>query len=452
MSGLIASSERRLIVGWGTTGQSVARYWHALGFSFCVTDTRDQYLGSEETEAFLQDATWLTVDDALASVATFSLAMVSPGVALDHPLVQALTSAGVRIVGDIDLFMSAVDAPVIGITGSNGKSTVTALVTEMANACGKRAVAGGNFGVPALDLLAMQAELYVLELSSFQLERADKLGLAVATVLNLSPDHLDRHGTMPKYHQAKHRIFMDAKSIVVNRADPLTIPLLQVALPVIIWRMGEPDLGEFGIRVIDGEEVLCKGFDTILPAKALRLAGRHNMANVLAALGILEAAHLPWQQALAALAAFPGLPHRGEWVGEYRGIRFINDSKGTNVGATCAAVAGLGSEAGRIVLLLGGVGKGQDFTPLRGPIAEHCRAVVIWGEAAASLSTALVDAAPQYLVASVAEAVQQAMALAEAGDVVLLSPACASFDQFSSFEERGQHFTKCVQQLIEGAL
>jgi len=375
--------------------------------------------------------------------------IVSPGISLDERVVQQARDAGVNIVGDIDLFMREATAPVVGITGSNAKSTVTELVGQMARDAQFSARVGGNLGTPALDLLDPACALYVLELSSFQLERAGELGLEVATVLNVSPDHLDRHGSMPRYHQAKHRIFRGCHKAVVNRDDPLTIPLVAPEVEVISWRMGEPELGGFGLRQVEGQETLCHGFDSILPSSKLGLAGRHNVANALVALALGHAVGIPLESMAVTLQQFSGLPHRCQQVAEIEGVSYVNDSKGTNVGATLAALNGLA--AGRnIVLIAGGQGKGADFNQLRSAVASHCKAVILLGEDAEKMQAALQDHAPVSRAASMEEAVSAAASQSSAGDVVLLSPACASFDMFTGYVERGEVFCQAVERLREG--
>ena len=440
---LIASSEHRVVVGLGVTGLSCARYLYRKGGSFSVIDTRENPPGME---ALCQEMPEIPVyagswpEELLASAAEL---VVSPGIALDAPVVARAVDAGASVIGDIDLFMREAKAPVIGITGSNAKSTVTELVGAMARRASLNVGVGGNLGTPALDLLADDRQLYVLELSSFQLERAGTLGLAVATVLNFSADHLDRHGSMPRYHQAKHRIFFGCGKAVCNSDDPLTIPLLEDSVPVVRWRLGEPDLNGFGLREENGQTFLSHGFELLLPVAELPLAGRHNQANALAALALGHAAGLPEAAMLDALREFRGLPHRCALVAELAGVRYIDDSKGTNIGATEAALVGLGGERD-IVLIAGGQGKGTDFSQLRSAVERHCKQLVVIGEDAAKLEAALADLLPVQHAATMAEAVALATASAESGDTVLLSPACASFDMFSGYQARGEAFQEAV--------
>jgi UDP-N-acetylmuramoylalanine--D-glutamate ligase len=436
-------------VGLGVTGLSCARYLYRRGLPFSVVDTRTHPPGLEELRREMPEVpvyAGLFPTDLLSGAGEL---VVSPGLALDDHLLTAPREAGVPIVGDIDLFVREATAPVIGITGSNAKSTVTELVGQMARDAGLDTGVGGNLGTPALDLLAPERELYVLELSSFQLERAGQLDLAVAAVLNVSADHLDRHGSLAAYHQAKHRIFRGCRSVVVNRDDPLTVPLVADAVRVIEWRMGEPELDGLGLREVEGREHLCHGFDALLPVAELGLVGRHNVGNALAALAIGYAAGLELSRMVETLRTFRGLPHRCQPVAEVGGVRYVDDSKGTNVGATEAALAGLGGQRD-IVLIAGGQGKGADFGPLRGPVSRHCRAVVLIGEDAPALRRALDGAAPVLDADSMDGAVRVAAGKARPGDCVLLSPACASFDMFSGYVERGRAFCRAVEQLAEG--
>ena len=450
VSATIASTEKRIVFGLGVTGQSVARWWQQRGISFTAIDTRADiasHPGAYE-HVDLQTAVFGDVDAAIIDGCTDMI--VSPGVALDHPLVSYARDQGCRIRGDIDLFMEAAQAPVIGITGSNGKSTVTALLGEMLQACGRKVSVGGNLGRPALDLLADDPELYVLELSSFQLERAHDLGLRLATVLNISADHLDRYTNLGEYHRVKHKIFRQVNQVVANRDDPLTIPLVPETVETVWWRSGEPDLYEFGLREIDGVTWICHGFTPLMSGEALQLPGRHNLGNVLAALALGSALGLPPPDLLEGAKHYRGLPHRCRLVRQIGGVRFIDDSKGTNIGATVAALEGLAGE-GTIWLILGGQGKGQDFSLLKETVAQHCSGVVVMGEAATEIARHLSQVIAVRSVDTLEEAVAYAAAQARSGDTVLLSPACASLDMFASYVERGQQFHNAVNALQAAA-
>ncbi len=445
---LIASSETPLVVGLGSTGMSCVRYFTRRGLPFAVADSREAPPG---LDALLAEYPGLPVQlgslDAERLKAAGRL-VVSPGLSLAEPAIAEALAAGVPVCGDIDLFCEQAAAPVVGITGSNGKSTVTALVGEMAAAAGRRVAVGGNLGTPALDLLDEDVELYVLELSSFQLERAGKLGLALATVLNMSPDHLDRHHSMQAYHAAKHRIFLNCGAVVFNRQDPLSRPLQADSTASWSFGLDTPDRHGYGLREHQGEQWIFREFQPFMAAAELRLVGRHNLANALAALALGELLDLPAETTRQALREFPGLPHRSQLVGEARGLRFVNDSKATNPGATIAALRGF--DAG-LVVILGGQGKGADFAELAVEAARRCRAVILMGEDAALLDAALPAQLPRQQVTDMDAAVDAAVAQAEAGDIVLLSPACASFDMFSGFAQRGEAFCHSVARYLDGA-
>ncbi|MFN2328580.1 MAG: UDP-N-acetylmuramoyl-L-alanine--D-glutamate ligase [Chromatocurvus sp.] len=445
--GIIASSAQRVVVGLGVTGLSVVRYLAHRGERFAVVDTRAEPPGLAQLRGEFPDVSVFVGDIPQSLLNAASELIVSPGLAPDLPFLLEAVAAGAVIRGDVDLFAEAAQAPVIGITGSNAKSTVTALVGAMAEAAGRNAGVGGNLGPPALDLLADDRDLYVLELSSFQLERSDSLNLAVACVLNLSADHLDRHGTLPRYHQAKHRIFRGCRHAVVNSDDPLTIPPGGDGMQVSAWRLREPDLHGFGIhRDDDGVEWLAQGFDDLMRVSDIALSGRHNLANALAALAIGHSAGLPMAAMLDTLRDFQGLPHRCQQVAERKGVRWINDSKATNVGAAKAAIEGMG-RGRNLVLIAGGRGKGGDFAALRQPVATYCKLVLLIGETAEQLACDIGDAAPVQRCDSLDTAVQAAAASANAGDCVLLSPACASFDMFRDYGERGDVFAAAVRDL-----
>jgi len=373
---------------------------------------------------------------------------VSPGLALATPALQQAAARGVKLSGDIELFARNAKAPIVAISGSNAKSTVTTLVGEMAAAAGKRVAVGGNLGTPALDLLSDDIELYVMELSSFQLETTDQLSAEVATVLNVSEDHMDRYSGLPAYHLAKHRIFRGARQVVVNRQDALSRPLIGEGVPCWTFGLNRPDINGFGLREENGEKYLAFQFENLMPVSELKIRGAHNQANALAALALGHAAGLPFEPMLAALRSFAGLVHRCQWVRELDGVSYYDDSKATNVGAALAAIEGLGADInGKLVLIAGGDGKGADFSALQAPVATHCRAVVLLGRDAELLAVTFGDSVPLIRVKTLEEAVQRAAELALEGDAVLLSPACASLDMFKNFEERGRLFAQAVGAL-----
>lgn len=448
MSELIASNRRTAILGTGVTGLSVARYLRSIGEPFVFVDTRLMPPNIKEVrETFPGVLTLLgpLEADVLCTVDTI---VVSPGVALAEPALVAAREQGVRLVGDLGLFFDCARAPVVAITGSNGKSTVTTLVGQMAQDSGLNAGVGGNLGTPMLDLLDDARELYVLELSSFQLELNEDSCGAVATVLNVSADHMDRYPNLQAYHAAKHRIYRGARKIVVNRQDPLSRPLVSSEVTVLSFGLDKPDFSGFGVLQRDGVDWLAYEFDALMPVSELAIKGRHNTANALAALALGFAAGLPMASMLDTLRNFRGLPHRCETVVDVGGVLYIDDSKGTNVGATQAAINGFGdSHRHNIILIAGGQGKGQDFTPLRQPVSQFVKLLILIGEDADKISRQLQDCTEVLRFDSLEQAVAAAFGSSGPGDVVLLSPACASFDMFTGYAQRGDVFQKTVRDM-----
>ncbi len=441
--------QRMLVVGLGASGISALRYLVREGAEVVVTDSRAQTAATAALQAQFPAVEFRVGGfDAPQPLTQFATAVVSPGVALDDPFVRELFEAGVPVIGDIELFARAVGSvPVVGITGSNGKSTVTTLVGEMARAAGLRVQVGGNLGPPALDLLRDDAQLYVLELSSFQLETTQTLHCKAATFLNLSQDHLDRHGNMAHYGAVKARIFNHCDVAVINRDDAVVQQHALAAIQgarVVSFGLGAPEHGHYGLIDEAGEYWLATGAERLLAGSALKIFGLHNADNALAALALADAIGIAREHSLGALRAFAGLPHRCEFVGEHAGVQYFNDSKGTNVGSTLAALMGLPAP---IVWLGGGQGKGQSFVELRAALAEKSRAAVLFGEDAALIERDILGAVPVYRAPDMNAALACARSLALAGDRVLLSPACASMDQFKNYAERGEQFRAAVERL-----
>lgn len=445
---LIASDHFRIVVGLGKSGMSLVRFLARQGVPFAVADTREN---PPELATLRLQFPQVEVRCSELDVEFLCRAQelyVSPGLALATPALQEAAKRGVKLSGDIELFARHAKAPIVAITGSNAKSTVTTLVGDMARAAGKRVAVGGNLGTPALDLLADDIELYVMELSSFQLETTERLNAEVATVLNVSEDHMDRYADMQAYHLAKHRIFRGSRQVVVNRGDALSRPLVADQLPCWSFGLNKPDFKAFGLIEEDGEKYLAYQFEKLMPVRELKVRGAHNQANALAALALGHAVGLPFEPMLAALREFTGLAHRCQWVRELRGVAYYDDSKATNVGAALAAIEGLGADIdGKLVLIAGGDGKGADFSGLTAPVARYCRAVVLLGRDAELIAAALGDAVPLVRVKTLDEAVQRCAELAREGDAVLLSPACASLDMFKNFEERGRLFAQAAEGL-----
>ena len=445
---LIASDQFRIVVGLGKSGMSVVRHLARRGQPFAVADTRANPPELATLQAQYPHVEVRCGELDVEFLSRASELLVSPGLAVNTPALQAAAARGVKLSGDIDLFAREARAPIIAITGSNAKSTVTTLVGEMAQAAGRKVAVGGNLGTPALDLLNDDVELYVLELSSFQLETTAQLNAEVATCLNVSEDHMDRYAGLPAYHQAKHRIFRGARQVVINRDDRLSRPLLGDDVPVWSFGLGKPDFKGFGLVEESGETHLAFQFEALMPARELRMRGAHNQSNALAALALGHAAGLPFEPMLDTLRRFGGLPHRCQWVGEHGGVNYYDDSKATNVGAALAAIGGLGADiGGKLVLIAGGDGKGADFSALHAPVARYCREVILLGRDAGLLANVLDGAAPVHRVQSLEQAVQRAALSAQPGDAVLLSPACASLDMFKNFEERGLLFAAAVEAL-----
>lgn len=434
-----------VVIGLGKTGLSCARFLVDRGFEVVVMDSRDTPPGLNELRQELPGLALVLGRFDAGQIERADLLIVSPGVSLKTPVLAAAIAAGKQAIGDIELFARYAGAPLVAITGSNGKSTVTTLLGEMAQYAGQRVRVGGNIGTPALELLQGEApDLYILELSSFQLETTHSLNPAAAVVLNVSQDHLDRYEGMVEYADAKAGIYAGDGVMVINLDDPVVAGMHRSGRRGIGFTLNKPqDEGQFGLLEHDGQLWLARGSERLLPASRLRLAGRHNIANALAALALGTAVGLPMAAMLAVLPEFIGLAHRCQWVAQTHGVTWYNDSKATNVGASVAAIEGM---PGGVVLIAGGQAKGQDFAPLKEAVEQHCRAVVLIGEDAAQIQEALADCVPVAQAGNMADAVGQAKRMAEAGDSVLLSPACASFDMFSGFEERGRQFAAAVRR------
>ena len=439
----LEAGTRALVLGLGRTGVSAARYLHRRGLDVRVADTRDAPPGVESLRSAVPGAELRTGAFRADLLDGVSQVVVSPGLSLREPVVAEASARGLPVVGDVELFAREAPAPVAAITGTNGKSTVTTLVAELANAAGRTAVAGGNLGEPALDLLERPVPaLYVLELSSFQLETTWSLETATATVLNVTPDHMDRYDSLADYAAAKARIFDGCEVAVVNVDDERVRAMPRPGQRVISFGLESPDAD---YRVAGGAEprLECRG-EPLLPVSALRIEGLHNAANALAALAMCEALSLPRAPVIEALARFGGLAHRSQWVAEHGGVRYVNDSKGTNVGATVAAVAGT---SGPVVLIAGGDGKGQDFGGLAVAFRGRVRHAVLIGRDGPRIAAALAGTCTTEPAADMRAAVRAAQAAARPGDTVLLSPACASLDMYRDYVQRGDEFVAAVRSL-----
>ncbi len=442
---MATNAKATVVVGLGQTGEACVRFLHRRGVAVAVTDSRVKPPGASALHDLGAGLDMRLGGFDAALLADADEIVVSPGVPLDEPALRQARLCGVPVISEIELFARHARAPVVAITGSNGKSTVTTLVGEMAAEAGKCAGVGGNLGTPALDLITdPEPDLYVLELSSFQLETTYSLRPAAAVVLNVSADHMDRHGDVENYAAIKATVFNGEGVMVINRDDPRVAAMARHDRAVRPFGMAAPSPDGYGIIRRAGRDWLARDRDCLLPLDALALQGRHNHLNAMAALALAESVGLPSDACLRVLQRFTGLPHRMQWLGDHAGLRWINDSKATNVGAALAAVDGL---PGPLVLIAGGQGKGADFTPLVEPLARKARAVVLIGEDAPVLARVLGDRVHQVRARDMDDAVARACEVAQVGDTVLLSPACASFDQYAGYEARGDAFAAAVGRL-----
>ena len=439
----LAAGTRALVLGLGRTGLSAARYLDRKGLTVLVADTRANPPGADALRANVPAAELRTGAFNPSLLDDVAQVVISPGLSLQEAVVHEALERGLPVVGDIELFAREARAPVAAITGTNGKSTVTTLVAELANAGGRRAMAGGNLGEPALDLLQHSTpDLYVLELSSFQLETTHSLRTVTSTVLNVTPDHMDRYASLEAYGAAKARIFDGCGVAVINADDPIVRGMPRPGQSVVSFSLESHD-ADYTLEHLPAPMIVRRG-EPLLPLAAMRLQGLHNAANAMAALAMAEALELPLAPALEALCAFAGLPHRSQWVADVRGVNYVNDSKGTNVGATLAAVRGL---AGPLVVIAGGDGKNQDFSELRDAFRGKVRHVVLIGRDAPVLAATLAGVCVTERASDMPAAVRAAQAAAQPGDTVLLSPACASLDMFRDYSHRGDEFTATVRSL-----
>ncbi|MTI15244.1 UDP-N-acetylmuramoyl-L-alanine--D-glutamate ligase [Sansalvadorimonas verongulae] len=449
---MIGSDRQRIVVGLGKTGLACARWLYRSGSLFRVVDSREEPPGLVDFQRECPgievvcgpfDADMLSQADEL---------IVSPGLSLKEPAIAAALASGVAVSGDIELFCRALAekqslTPVVAITGSNGKSTVTTLAGQMAERAGWKVGVGGNIGTPVLELLEQgEKNIYVLELSSFQLETTHSLR-AVATVLNVTPDHMDRYDSLAAYHQAKHRIYRGCTHAISNRDDALSAPLVNESVVQLSFGSGRPPgLNDFGTISEGGKIWLVQGLKRLLRTSELKVRGTHNHANALAALALGFSVGLPMEAMVEALREFTGLPHRCEWIADHDGVSWFNDSKATNSGAAIAAIEGLGADlAGDVVLIAGGDGKGADFADLKPAVENYVRELIVFGRDGGKLAEAVSGQANISQAKDLKDAVKQASTLARNGDAVLLAPACASFDMFASYEHRGDEFRKQVE-------
>ncbi len=465
-------SHDRIILGLGLTGCSCARYFRQKNLPFVIYDTRLEPPGLRQFQLEFPEVKVHCGPLSRDCFIDAKQLIVSPGVSLAEPAVARARQKGVNISSDIDIFCEAVNQPIVAITGTNAKSTVTTLVGEMCGYAGKKVGVGGNLGTPVLDLINAENELYVLELSSFQLERSASLKAEVATVLNISPDHLDRYIDLQAYRRAKLKIFDNCRQLVVNRCDPLAIPPFVSGLGdgrmldnteddqvvdlnkvkhgkkvCFSFGLNEPVGNGFGVTTLNGRIYLADINGPLMAVDDLKIKGTHNVANALAALAVGSALGLTMASMLECLQSFVGLKHRCQWVADIDQVTYFNDSKGTNVGASVAAIHGLATRDKQIILIAGGVAKGAEFSDLGKVLAAKGKIAVLIGEDATQIAATIRDDVDVLFARTMDEAVRIAAANAVAGDIVLLSPACASFDMFENFEQRGDCYIRAVEAL-----
>ena len=443
----------KVIVGLGKTGLSCARYLNSQGERFKVVDSRENPPCLDKFVCEFPDIECELGEFSTSTFVNASELIVSPGVSLNIDVIIKARESGVPVTGDIDIFSKVAGAPIVAVTGSNGKSTVVSLLAEIFSKAGIDCGLGGNLdgenAMPALDLLSEPIkDLYILELSSFQLETTRCLNAEVAVILNVSEDHMDRYDGLESYLSAKQRIFRGSRKIIINKDSQYSKPPGECEAQ--IWEFGIEDSEIRGFRLLrnEDEEILAYNLEKIISVNDLKIFGRHNISNVLAAMTIAKAMDVDMEVIREVVQQFAGLPHRCQWVAQIDGVNFYNDSKGTNVGATVAAIEGLGQRlSGHIILIAGGVGKGADFSPLRAVLNRWAKEVILIGRDAKEIAAVLDSEMRTYFAKDMLDAVNTALVKAVPGDAVLLSPASASFDMFRNFEHRGQVFTDTVRSL-----
>lgn len=441
---VLQAYERIGVLGLGLTGLSAARFLLAQGIQPVLLDTRGNAGERLTDEPKLAECEQHFGDLQLESLLGLDLVIISPGVAFDTPALQMADDAGVEFISDIELFARLVNVPVIAATGSNGKSTVVSLVAHILAHCGRKVGLGGNIGTPALELLDRDYDCIVLELSSFQLERTRSLQLAAASVLNITPDHMDRYESLDDYARVKNRIYRQAEVLVYNRDDARTMPLRIKALQHVISFGTTADDHNFAYELSGGREFLTFAGQPLLASEDIPLPGDYNKANVMSALALVSSLGTDLEQAANAVSSFKALAHRCQLVKDAGGVRWINDSKATNIGATIAAIEGLRAEiTGKLILIAGGDAKGAELSELKGALEQVDELITLGrdGPAIAALKS------DTHQVESLSQAVKKAASLASKGSLVLLSPACASLDMFKDYQQRGNVFIAAVEAL-----
>lgn len=436
-----------VIVGLGKTGLSCARYLQGKGKRFAITDNRDLPPQLAQFQSEFADITLSKGRFDQQMLLQTEQILLSPGVSSQLPEIQAAVKAGIPLCNDVEIFCQNVQAPIVAVTGSNGKSTVVTLFKQMAEASGRHVQLGGNIGTPVLDLLEQeQADLYVLELSSFQLELTSSLNAAAAVVLNVSEDHMDRYSDLADYAETKAGIYAGDGVMVINRDDPCVVSMQQQDRNTFFFTGAKPATDQYGLESIEDRLYLMKGDEPLIDTNEIKIRGEHNYLNVLAALALGEAIGLPLQGMLRAIKSFSGLPHRCEFIGSLNTVDWYNDSKGTNVGASCRAIESLAGK-NNLVLIAGGMGKGADFSPMKSSMMNRVKLLVTLGVDGAQIAKQVQGVIETRAADTLEMAVQIAYQTAQPGDVVLLSPACASQDMFADYADRGQCFVDAARAI-----
>lgn len=443
-----ASNEQKgkLILGLGQTGLSSVRYFLKQGHEVFVYDTRANPPGKNELKKkYPQVKTYIGLIDENV-LDNVSELILSPGLSVNTPIVQAAIQRGIPVVGDVEIFLQVAKAPVIAVTGSNGKSTTVSMIASILEQAHQIVKLGGNIGVPVLDLLdGKEPDFYILELSSFQLETTQSLAAKVAVILNVSEDHMDRYASFNDYAQTKRKILENAENCIINADDDWLVANVTGSMSCDSFTLSKPEPGQYGMCEKNGKLSLCHGEAVLMPANNLKIKGKHQMANALVAFAVADLCGVSRKAIAQSLKNFEGLPHRTQYVAEKAGVVYINDSKGTNVGATVAALEGFDQP---IVLIAGGSGKGADFSELRYAIKHKVKHLVLIGVDAKEIASIANGLVPIEFADDMLDAVKKASAAAQTGDIVLLSPACASFDMFENYEHRGNVFVETVNRLV----
>ncbi len=446
---MITQQPLTVVIGLGPTGLACVRHFVQRGVPVAVTDNRDHPPCLEAFKKAFPDIEVVLGQFSEVLITRAEQLVVSPGVSCKEPIIAAQINKGIPVIGDVELFARENNVPVLAITGSNGKTTVTTLLGKMIEKAGYNVEVCGNIGQQVLELLNKpKPGFYVMELSSFQLETTQSLKPKAAVILNVTPDHMDRYDDFNEYVAAKKNIYQDCEQAVVNADEPAIWKDLNFSSEPISFTLQAPKDNAFGLRQQAGETYLAYGKQLLLPVKKLALQGQHHYQNALAALAMGVAIDLPMEAMLSILQEFTGIPHRCQYVAEKNGVHWINDSKGTNAGASIAAIQSLGVECdGKLLLIAGGDAKQADLSSLREPVSQFVEHVYLFGQDADTLQKILDGVATCHPVASLEAAVTEAAQHAVPGDTVLLSPACASFDMFDNYEHRGRVFMDLVERL-----